>query len=215
MNRIAEKIEKKRFRIEHKKTVRKWYADGGETHLRYDYDLTPESVVFDLGGYKGQWASDIFARYQSNIHVFEPVEAFAEQIERRFQKNNKIMVYPFGLGASTRMEEIHLSADGSSVWGASENTEKIRIVDVQEWMTENKPGRIALMKINIEGGEFELLERMIEGGMTDSVENFQIQFHKIAEDSRSRMEQIQQVLGKTHRLTYQYDFVWENWALKK
>jgi hypothetical protein len=28
------------------------------------------------------------------------------------------------------------------------------------------------------------------------------------------MSGIQKSLSKTHRLTYQYEFVWENWTLK-
>ena len=33
------------------------------------------------------------------------------------------------------------------------------------------------------------------------------------ENPRERMEKIQKELAKTHQLTYQYDFVWENWKL--
>lgn len=36
---------------------------------------------------------------------------------------------------------------------------------------------IGLMKINIEGGEYELLERMIELGIINKVKDIQIQFH--------------------------------------
>lgn len=215
MKKLASQIEHRRFKAEHKQMVRKWYADGGETNLRYDYDIGPESVVLDLGGYEGQWASDLFARYQSNIYVFEPVKDFAQQIENRFKKNDRIRIFPFGLGGSTRDETIHLSADGSSCWGSSDKTESIRIVGIDEWLSENGIEKIDLMKINIEGGEFELLEKMLETGSIAFIENIQVQFHNFADDSRSRMENIQQKLAQTHYPTYQYDFVWENWEIKK
>lgn len=211
MSSLLTRLANRRFRHVHKKTVRKWYADGGETALRLDYGLGSDSVVLDLGGYEGQWAHDLFSRHQCRIHVFEPVSSFIAQIEQRFRENDKVCVYPYGLGGSSREETIHLSADGSSCFGASELTEAIRIVDVQEWLNEHHPGRISLMKINIEGGEYELLERMIETGSCSAVDNFQIQFHNIGTDSRTRMEKIQEELSKTHHLTYQYDFVWENW----
>ena len=35
--------------------------------LRLDYNLNENSVVFDLGGYEVQWASDIFSKYLSSI----------------------------------------------------------------------------------------------------------------------------------------------------
>ena len=39
-----------------------WVRDRGDQTLRLDYDLAAASIVFDLGGYEGQWASDIFGR---------------------------------------------------------------------------------------------------------------------------------------------------------
>ena len=69
------------------------------------------------------------------------------------------------------------------------------------------------MKINIEGAEYELLTRLIEVGLVKNIKNIQIQFHNFSCDSRVHMEEIQRVLGQTHRLTYQYEFVWENWEL--
>jgi len=214
MNRIAQQLERRRFRSIHKSNVRKWYADHGESKLCYEYPLCSDSIVLDLGGYEGQWASNIFARYQCYVYVFEPVLRFAEQISDRFRNNGKIDVYPFGIGGSSRTEQIHLAADGSSLWGSSENVEAIKIVDVAEWMAEKCFDRIDLMKINIEGGEYELLDRLIEKGYVERIENLQIQFHNICENSRSEMERIQSMLQQTHVPTYQYDFVWENWTIR-
>jgi len=32
-------------------------------------------------------------------------------------------------------------------------------------------------------------------------------------DAKARVQNIRRQLERTHRLTYQYDFVWENWRL--
>jgi hypothetical protein len=68
------------------------------------------------------------------------------------------------------------------------------------------------MKINIEGGEFELLERLIETGLIATIENLQVQFHNFEVGAPKRMAELQAALGRTHTPTYQYEFVWENWA---
>ena len=52
-----------------------WLAVEGDATLRVDYDLDQDSLVFDLGGFTGQWASDIFGRYAepwevANVIVF-------------------------------------------------------------------------------------------------------------------------------------------------
>ncbi|MGY3211139.1 hypothetical protein [Mucilaginibacter sp. HD30] len=47
----------------HDREVARCFADGGDEMFRYTFDLTSESLVIDLGGYLGQWASDIYTRY--------------------------------------------------------------------------------------------------------------------------------------------------------
>ena len=144
--------------------------------------------------------------------MFEPVSAFAERIKKRFRRNHRIAVLPHGLGASTRAETIHLSADASSTFGKSASREEIRVVDVKEWMDGEAIARVDLMKINIEGGEYELLDRLIETRLIERIGNIQVQFHDIASHSRSDMERIQMELSRTHRPIYQYTFVWESWT---
>ena len=38
---------------------------------------TPDDVVFDIGGFEGNWAGDIQARFGCEVHVFEPHPDFA------------------------------------------------------------------------------------------------------------------------------------------
>ncbi len=201
---------------EHQLMLNKWWADGGDYELRFNYDLGEDSVVIDLGGYEGQWASDLFARYRCPIYIFEPISSFANRIRERFQKNDKIQVFPYGLGSSSRVETIHISADGSSIFGKSESKEEIELIDVKDWIEKNliNHRHIDLMKINIEGGEYELLDRLIETGLISFIDNVQVQFHDISTESEFRMERIQTGLMKTHEPTYQYKFVWDNWKRK-
>ena len=67
------------------------------------------------------------------------------------------------------------------------------------------------MKINIEGAEYDLLDHLIETGFIANIINLQIQFHEFVPNAKERMENIQKRLEKTHALTYQHEFVWENW----
>lgn len=215
IKKVISLIKRKYFPSQHRLMVIKWYVDGGDYELRFNYNLNSESVVLDLGGYQGQWASDLFSRYKCNIFVFEPVGTFAERIRTRFRNNDQIEVFDFGLGGSSRTESIHISAEGSSVFGTSANTEQIEIIDAKVWIAEHKFTKIDLVKINIEGGEYELLDRLIESDIIKQIDNIQVQFHNISQTSRSEMQRIQRELRKTHKPTYQYEFVWENWVREK
>ncbi|HHT9158243.1 MAG TPA: FkbM family methyltransferase [Candidatus Brocadiaceae bacterium] len=214
ISKIIYKLWHNFFPSELDRMVKKWYADGGDYEFRFAYNLTKDSMVLDLGGYQGQWASDIFSRYCCKIIIFEPVSEYAKQISKRFACNEKIQVLQCGLGGRAREDIISISGDGSSMFGNANIKESIQIIDVASWIREQNITSIDLMKINIEGGEYELLDRLIETDLIGIVKNLQVQFHNISRNSTVHMELIQERLHRTHSLTYQYKFVWENWARK-
>jgi len=188
-----------------------WFNDNGDKTLRLEYSLSDNSVVFDLGGYEGQWASDIFSKYCCFIYVFEPVKEFATNIEHRFAKNNKISVHQFGLSSLSKKSHVFIDNDSSSTFKGEKFREEINIVKATDFIKDYNIHTIDLMKINIEGGEYELLEHFLESGFIKNINNIQIQFHDFIPNAEERMKKIQYELQKTHYLTYQYPFVWENW----
>lgn len=191
-----------------------WFRDQGDKTLRLDYDLNESSIVFDLGGYEGQWASDIFSMYCCFIHVFEPIQDFVARIDQRFSRNTKIITHRFGLSGETRDVRIGLGRDGSSTFKNGTDTREITLIKATDFMRENSISDIDLMKINIEGGEYELLEHLIETEYVAKIKNLQVQFHDFVPDAEQRMARIRADLERTHFLTYEYRFVWENWRLR-
>lgn len=198
-----------------KKEVVRWKKDNGDKTLGLEYHLDQKSIVFDVGGYEGQWASDIFAEYLCTVHIFEPVSEFATNIKKRFRRNSNIIVHPFGLSNKTSTADIAILKDSSSVFRQSDNKEAIRLKNIMEVISEQKITGIDLIKINVEGGEYDLLELLIENGFHKKIKDIQVQFHDIATNSEQRMQNIRKELEKTHHLTYCYNFVWENWRLNE
>lgn len=195
----------------YKQTINLWFLANGDETLRLQYkDLNHESIVFDLGGYKGQWSSDIFARYCCEIYCFEPVREFATAIEEKFLRNPKIHVFPYGLAEQTKSATISNSADGSSIFTGN-GQENIQLIKASTFFKENNIKKIDLIKINIEGGEYDLLDHLIESGSIAMINNLQIQFHNFFPEAKHRMQAIQTNLSRTHAITWQYEFVWENW----
>lgn len=227
MKEIVEKIKQKIYKlirkirnietvdeIQHKR-VEPWFKINGDKTLRLDYELDSFSIVVDVGGYEGQWSSDIFSKYCCSIFIFEPVEKFYEEISSRFKYNNKIKVYKAGLSSEDKDIKISLLNDSSSLFKSDENTENIKILDASIFFIKNNIKNIDLIKINIEGSEYELLENLISNDIIKNIHNIQVQFHDFVPNAKERMEKIQTELLKTHHLTYQYEFVWENWEINK
>jgi FkbM family methyltransferase len=192
-----------------------WYEADNDKTLRLRYDtLNGASVVLDVGGYEGDWASNIYAMYCCQVHVFEAVPEYAAKIQSRFAKNPDIHVYAMGLGSVS--EEIVLSLDQnkSSRFKQGEQAVNAIIVRADDFLREHNFQWIDLIKINIEGAEYDLLEHLLDCGWIQKIGNIQVQFHDFFPDAKVRMRHIQAQLGATHTLTYQYEFVWENWRLK-
>jgi FkbM family methyltransferase len=204
------KLPKPKIPLQEKR-VRPWYKVNGDKTLRLDYDLGSDSVVFDVGGYEGQWASDLFSKYQCHIHVFEPVPQYARAIEQRFKRNPKIQLHRFGIAETNKKVDLIINeASSSSYRGKGENI-SIQLKPVEWFLKKYKINHVDLMKLNIEGAEYDLLEHMLKVGLVPKVSNFQIQFHDFAPNAERRMRTIQRELSKTHHLTYQFRYVWENW----
>ena len=192
--------------------VRPWFAIEGDKTLRLEYTLNKNSIVFDLGGYEGQWSNDIFSKYQCEIYIFEPVKEFFNKINNRFCNNKSIHTYNFGLSNITSKAIISKSEDGSSIFRQDgKESEEITLINFLDFVKENNISHIDLMKINIEGAEYNLLEYLVETNFIKNIYNIQVQFHDFIPNAENRMNAIQERLKKTHRVTFQYPFVWENW----
>jgi FkbM family methyltransferase len=194
--------------------VQGWFQTEGDKTLRLNYDLNASSLVLDLGGHTGQWASDIFSMYCCTIHIFEPLIEFASDIKQRFLKNEKIFVHNFGLSNEDKMVKISINGTSSSIYKEGEDVGSGRLVKAISFLQDNHIEKIDLMKINIEGAEYDLLEHLIDAGLISNINNIQVQFHDFVSNAEQRMIMLQKKLKNTHSLTYQYPFVWENWRVK-
>jgi len=192
--------------------LRKWNQLDAEKKYRTHYPaLHPQAIVFDLGGYKGQWASDIFSQYLCSVYVFEPHPEFYSKIKNRFKENDKIKIFDFGLASKDEVVTFATDADSTSMFKKGQKQVDVQLKNAQHFLEQSEITTIDLMKINIEGGEYDLLEHLIETEWIKQINNLQIQFHNFVPNAKERMIAIQNKLEQTHSTTYQYPFFWENW----
>jgi FkbM family methyltransferase len=191
--------------------LQKWFRDGGDDSLRVNYPLNENSVVFDLGGYHGSWTQKIYDRYQCHIHVFEPIPELYNNLVDYFRNKEKIKIYDFGISDQDKLIEIALLNDGSSFYVDSENKVIVKVVSFVKFLKEKNIENVDLIKINIEGDEFPVLKSLIDNGCINIFKNIQVQFHQFIPDSINLRNWIREKLKLTHKITYNYEFVWENW----
>ena len=176
--------------------------------MRYDYPLTPDSVVWDVGGYEGNFAAQIYLKYRCRVRVFEPV--FTGKVINTLG-HYPIEVSPVGLGGRQRTEKMRIKGDSTGLFADSGEEIDVVIVDASALLDAD---HIALLKLNCEGAEYEILERLLETGDAQRIRDIQVQFHTCAPHWQERYDAIAAGLGVTHELTYRAPFCWENWRLK-
>jgi FkbM family methyltransferase len=212
--RFAEWLQSDDYR--HHLRAKVWEEDDGDARLRYNYPLTEESVVFDVGGYKGEFAATVFCRYNCEVYVFEPMPAFFQTIKDLFAHNHRVHPYCVGLSDRDGTAEISVSDISSSLYIKNTETVTIQLKSIVAFIKEHQINSVDLMKLNIEGAEYDLLESLLDSGLIGLFKNIQVQFHDfIIPNAKERMNRIQERLSATHRLTWQYEFVWENWQRKE
>jgi FkbM family methyltransferase len=191
-------------------------TDGGDVKLRFNHEeLNTNSIVFDVGGYLGTWSEVIYSKYGSNVYIFEPVNNFFDIINRKFHNYEKIKVYNFGLSNKTSKEYMYFDDNGSSLYNKSNSKLQIDLVSMFDFMINNNIEKIDLLKLNVEGEEYNIMYHLIENKLINKINKFQIQYHKFVEDFDKKREYISNfLLNNNYIRVYNYNYVWEEWIKK-
>ncbi len=186
-------------------------------HILHDVDIDSDSVVVDVGAFNGSWAQHMVERYDPLIYAFEPNPQSFEALQRKALNNPKLQPMPYGLGDEDITVDFTLNGLGSSMCDDRRSNLdvpriKVDIAAIDRVWKDLKLGQVDLMKINIEGAEFPLLDKMIRTDLLNKVNCFMIQFHEWHPDAYAKRRRIREELSKTHRLEWEYYFVWEKWV---
>lgn len=196
---------------------------------RYNYPLTENSVVMDVGAHKGAFFTEISKKARCRIFAYEPV--FYKEAVAQARGDWGVTVEDYGLGKETGLYTFRRKGDMTGAWADDGPQVGVKLVDIQEEMPKIMLGRgvehtVSLIKINIEGGEYDLLERILSARagtlpMIRQFSNLQIQFHAIPQlNPVERWKKIRERLAETHTLEYadpSMEFTsnsWEGWSIR-
>jgi len=183
----------------------------GDDTFRIDYNLTENSVVFDVGGYLGNWSEKIIEKYNCFVYIFEPVEEYYHIINEKFKDNKKVKIYNFGFSDESNLANMSKLGEGSSQYLSSDQIENVDMTTLSSFFTNNDVPRIDLLKLNIEGDEYKVLNDIITNKLLPYIDDIQIQWHDFKLEWEEQKKSIIKELKKLFILTYSFDGVWENW----
>ncbi len=190
----------------------KWITENPEEELRFRYDLPSGANVLDIGGYAGDFTARFIELCNANVTVFEPILPFAEKIKARFGDDKKVCIHEAGLSDKDEVVSFNLSADGTGLFATSDEKEiQVNLWDIERFLKDCKTKNWHLAKLNVEGGEYAILNRLVETGRIKDIEYIQVQFHLNVPNARKEYKKLAKKMKKTHHLQWRYPFVWESW----
>jgi len=190
----------------------KWLRDNGEA-LRYQYDLDENSVIIDLGGFKGEWSENIIKLFNPYIHIFEPINEFYDICYEKFKDNPKVTLHKLAVEGYAGDGQIVYEDNGSSMYIAGNQTYDCKTIKLSTYIKDNNITSIDLIKSNIEGSEYNVVEDLLDSGLINIVKNYQIQWHMIPVLA-DKIQELRDRLTNTHNLDWFYAWVWESWKRK-
>ena len=188
--------------------ARSWILLKGDDRARSRLRVPEGALVVDVGAFQGEFTAYARDTWNARVLAIEPVPEFADALLCRFVCDEQVTVVEAALGASTGTAKVSVEADGSSAWGGGDRIVTVLAVDAAQLLE----GRdVALLKINAEGAEYDILERLMATKLMDQIGTIQVQFHKFVPGARQRRRRIREQMRRTHQCTWSVPWVWEQW----
>jgi FkbM family methyltransferase len=139
------------------------YSNGELTIIKKLATLNPK-VIVDGGANIGKY-SKVVHQYipQSTIYAFEPVVATFEQLKEKIKGMDHIIPVNKGLFSENTQKQIHLFHSNThsslyKVYDEGDQTIEIDLIKGDEWIQQNNIEKIDLLKLDLEGAEFDAIK---------------------------------------------------------
>jgi FkbM family methyltransferase len=195
-NDLARRVRRNRF-------VELGYQTLGRAHVlnlhQIDVEIIiqPGDVIVDCGANVGQVTSQ-FARSGALVYAFEPNPVCFQTLQERFKfvrnvkiQNVGIMDRPCVLTLSVMRQHAGLSWETSVAGtfhappsGSSDelDTYDVDCIDLSAWLLARQ-GRVRLLKMDIEGSEIDVINRLIDTGAINRIDLLVCETHDNANAS--------------------------------
>ncbi|XP_060081489.1 uncharacterized protein LOC132560817 [Ylistrum balloti] len=182
--------------------------------------LTRDSLVIDAGGHIGLDVEEFNTRFHPGTYIIlEPIEMFYNMLKVKFRTFSNIIIYKFGIDAFDGTFYVDEKNDGSSIFFKDKNATSVKqaakIVNAKRFFEKLsvRSRDVDLITMNCEGCEYAVLDLLLATDYIHHFRNIQFQPHRIPRICYpiKRYCWYQELFQKTHKLSYQFKFVWESW----
>jgi FkbM family methyltransferase len=193
--------------------VSKWFLSNGEK-LKFTLDLEMNGLVLDIGAFKGTFTKKLMRNNPNNRYwLFEPIPKYFLSCKKQFEKMDNVSIHPLAVTSDGR--SVNLSIRGLRSRVEENETpylntfSSVSITDVFK-----STHKVELLKLNIEGMEYEVLNELIAKNNLIKARYLLIQFHNFNVGDEKRYIEIQKSLQKDYENCFSFKWVWELWERK-
>lgn len=145
--------------------------------------INEKSNVIDVGlGEDISFSQSLIQEHGCTIHGFDPTPRAIDFIEKQDQK--KFFLHKFGLGGTSRTERFFLPNESSNVSGSIAHAShlgareiSVELLSLEDLLKLIEKNSIALLKIDIEGAEYEFIESHDFVRLSSKIDILCIEFH--------------------------------------
>ena len=190
--------------------IQQFALDGYNERIFNELSLSSDSKVVVLGGFLGDSAARYREIYDASVYVTEPISEFFTVLEQRFKGDDKVHLFNEASTAESHELELFISGERTGLFefnGESELVQGRSIID----LIDEVGGSANHLEMNIEGGEYSILSRLIHSSYVNNCASILIQFHNFGLEQELSRAEIRMHLSKSHKMIYCYEWVWELW----
>lgn len=156
-----------------------------------DEAIVNTEIILDIGAHSGLFSIYSFALNSSaKIFAIEPEENNFQLLKTHLEENNINTAEPIqaAIAGQTGYGTLEISADSHNhvlTHEVSENSQKVKTYNFKDFCNQYKLKNISLVKMDIEGGEYEIFSQMMPEDFT-MIKNIMMEYHNY--DGRSYKE---------------------------
>lgn len=157
----------------------------------------PEPLIFDCGANIG--LTIIYFKWlypNSVIYAFEPDKITFELLKKNVEQNNFSNVHLFNSAISNKNGQVEFFVDNEnpgsllmSKFKERNNKDKTIVdsISLTNFIRDKRLKNIDLVKMDVEGSEFEVIEDLYENDLLKEINKFYIEYHHKIEGQKSKL----------------------------
>lgn len=195
----------------------KWLAANSRGNpLLSDLGCSSSDVYLLLGAFQGNSILAFAEEFPGcRVLAFEPLPTAYDTAIQRCASLKNVTILPLAVSAKDEVISLYPRGDATSqAISPTNDTQSLSVMALgidhvfRDYISDFED---VVFEVNIEGGEYSVLQQLLDSVNILRLRTLLIQFHNVDESSELTRSSIRARLRRTHRETFCFDWVWERW----